>query len=110
VVFMYKDVTKVLLATNDSVSWRRLASTIQGGANSLPMFSHKTVRKDVMSLPDLSYEKTANHPKLDLKVKARRYQWGIAFWIFWNTAKQFANKVCIVLVHMDEKWFYAIVV
>jgi hypothetical protein len=64
----------------------------------------------MMSLPGSSYDKTMFHPKLDDSCKARRLQWGVAFWIFWETATPFAHRIQIVLIHMDEKWFYAIAI
>ena len=35
--------------------------------------------------------------------------WAQAFWVFWKSEKCVRNdKVIIVLVHMDEKWFFTI--
>lgn len=38
-----------------------------------------------------------------------RNTWSHAFWIFWNTAKTIHQSIRVLLVHMGEKWTYAIV-
>ena len=63
-----------------------------------------------MGLPDSHYTTTRLHPKLDSQHKLRRYVWSISFWIFWNSAKAMAQKVQVLLLHMDEKWFFEIII
>jgi hypothetical protein len=62
-----------------------------------------------MGLPDSSYTSTCIFPLLDKQSTERRYNWAKAFWIFRNTATSLRQDAQFVLVHMDEKWFYAIV-
>ena len=48
-------------------------------------------------------------PHLDAAARTRRVTWAHAFWIFWKSAKYVrTDKAIIVLVHMDEKWFFTI--
>jgi hypothetical protein len=106
-IYLLEDVTAVLQRTRGSVTWRRLASEVAG--SNIPIASHETMRKFVMALPDSAYKTTRMHPKLDESCRYRRYQWARGFWIFWNSAK-LCTSIQVVLVHLDEKWFFAIVV
>jgi hypothetical protein len=40
----------------------------------------------------------------------KRYVWAKAFWHFWYSAKLVSPGVWVLLVHMDEKWFYCIII
>ena len=68
------------------------------------------VRKHVMSLPDSTYRTTCLYPLITEVTKTKRYVWAKAFWCFWYLAKLVALSVWVLLVHMDEKWFYCIVI
>jgi hypothetical protein len=107
-VYLLDDVTAVLQRTRGSVTWRRLASEVAG--SNIPIACHETMRKFVMGLPDSAYKTTRMHPKLDESCRYRRYQWAQGFWIFWNSAKLCGASVQVILVHLDEEWFFAIVV
>lgn len=63
-----------------------------------------------MSLPNSTYTTTSIFPQLNEASKQRHFKWSRAFWLFWNSAILFAEEVQVVLVHIDEKWFYAIVI
>ena len=67
----------------------------------------QSIRRFALSLPNSTYQSTRMHPKVDQSCKFRRLQWAIGFWIFWESAKRF-RRVAVWVVHMDEKWFYAI--
>ena len=48
-------------------------------------------------------------PSLDKAAMLRHVVWAHSFWIFWYSAKYVRPEVALfVLVHMDEKWFYAV--
>ena len=48
-------------------------------------------------------------PHLDAAAKSRRVMWACEFWLFWKSAKAVrSTQVKFVLMHMDEKWFYAV--
>lgn len=63
-----------------------------------------------MGLPDSQYTKTMLLPFLTTGNKQLRYAWARQFWVFWESAKTFHASVQVALVHMDEKWFWAVVV
>ena len=107
--FLVHDVYEVLSKTNGCITWRQLTTQVSGGDGQVRPFSDKTLREFVMGLPDSSYKSTRIVPLLDKQSTERRYNWAKAFWIFWNTATSLRQEVQFVLVHMDEKWFYAIV-
>jgi hypothetical protein len=62
-----------------------------------------------MGQPDSSYKTTRILPKLDQSTIQRPWDWSLQFWIFWQSATRLAPTIQLVLVHMDEKWFYEIV-
>lgn len=105
--YLLEEVTAVLQRTRGGVTWRRLASEVAG--SNIPIACAETVRKFVMTLPESAYKTTRMHPKLDEGCRYRRYEWARGFWIFWNSAK-LCTSIQVVLVHLDEKWFFAIVV
>jgi hypothetical protein len=105
------DIQAVLLQMRGSITWSEGANQLRGGKENLPLVDAETIRKYIMKLSGSSYHSTKIHPKLDAQLRARRYQFAHAFWIFWSmTAKTFAKGCQIILVQMDEKWFYALVV
>ena len=106
--FLLSEIQRLLKDTGGSVSWNTIATLVAGSGNA-QLISGETIRKFCMSLPDSSYKSTRILPHLDQANKERRYWWAIQFWIFWKSAKTF-NNVQVVLVHMDEKWFWSIVV
>ncbi|KAL7577336.1 hypothetical protein ACA910_002073 [Epithemia clementina (nom. ined.)] len=106
--FLLMELTKALSSTRGSVSWRTVATLIAGSGN-LEMISATTIRNFVMSLPESTYTSTKRLPKLDRSNKQRRLWWAQQFWIFFESSKQF-NNLQIVLVPMDKKWFWSIVV
>mmetsp|Transcript_2025 Transcript_2025/g.2292 ORF Transcript_2025/g.2292 Transcript_2025/m.2292 type:complete len:97 (+) Transcript_2025:3-293(+) len=70
--FLLTEVTKILQDTNGSISWRMLASRIQGGKHNLPLVSPQTIMRFVMGLDGSSYEKTKIHPNLTQVTKQKR--------------------------------------
>jgi hypothetical protein len=109
-VTLVTDIQAMMINARGAITWKEIESGLRGGAGNLPLVDAETIRKYVMALPELSYQSTRIHPKLDAQLRARRYEFAHAFWIFWSTAKAFAQKCQIILVQMDEKWFYALVV
>ena len=102
------DAGQILRRTRGAISWSKLTSQINGAG--VPIISKTTLRRHIMKLPQSSYTTTQLLPKLNSSTKNKRLDWAKAFWIFWNQAKLLTNKVFVLLVHMDEKWFYSTVV
>lgn len=98
-----------LLKTKGSVAWRELAQQASGAGGML-IANKDTFHKCVMSLPNSSCQKSCVFPHINERTKLIRHKWSNkAFWIFWEMAKLAAPKVQMLLIHMDEKWFFAIV-
>ena len=91
------------------MSWETLATLVSGSGNLERIISKTAIRDHVMGLPDSSYKSTKLLPKLDKANKERHKWWAEQFWIFFQSAQTF-NNAQIILVHMDEKWFFSIVV
>ena len=106
--FLKAGVQQTLARANGNITWRKIAQRVSGD-KTVRIVTHVTVMKYVMGLPDSGYQSTKIHPKLDDQHIKRRYEWTINFWLFWNGAK-LMNGAQILLTHMDEKWFYGIVV
>jgi hypothetical protein len=106
--FLMVEVTRVLRKVRGSITWRQLTVEVSGVG--IPITNPDSLCKQIMALPDSTYKTTKLHPKLDKGKKKIRWKWAIGFWIFWNSAKKFALTVRVLLCHMDEKWFYAIVI
>jgi hypothetical protein len=73
------------------------------------MVSASTIRRFIVSTPGFSYKTTRILPFLNAGTKQKRDDWSMQFWVFWLSAKAFQG-VQVVLVQMDEKWCYEIVV
>ena len=56
-----------------------------------------------------SYTTNHGYPHLGVQAKVRQVDWCHAFWLFWLSTKPTKSRTQLVLVHMDEKWFYAMV-
>ena len=67
-LFLVEDVAIIIIKTRGRCTWRNLS----GGKGNLPMVSHVTIMKFVMSLPDSSYESISILPKLDKSSKGLR--------------------------------------
>ena len=103
------DVTVLLRKTRGSISWRRLATELSGGPGQIQIVSPKATMKYIMGLQGSKYVATTIRPLLNKCSRQRRFKWPISFWLFWNNAKLLAQKVQVLLVHMDEKWALGIV-
>ena len=106
--FLLPEIKHRLQLTGGSVSWETIATMVAGPGNPQPI-SAGAIRRFCMSLPKSSYKSTRIIPALNQASIDRRYWWSIQFSIFWRSAKTF-NHVQLIVVHMDEKWFWSIVV
>ena len=107
--FLIEEITKFLEITNGFASWKSLEEHLQGGATNPKMISRETIRRAFMSMDGSKYISTNFLPALNESSKTKRMNWSVNFWLFWDTAKIFKRKTRILLVHMDEKWFYSMV-
>ena len=71
--------------------------------------SDEAVRKYLQSLKGFSIRTERILSHLSSTVKCRRAKWVDTFWLFWKSVKAVqTTKNRLVLVHMDEKWFYVV--
>jgi hypothetical protein len=107
--FLLSDLKRVLSRTNGSISWTGLERALNGENGGAKIVSANTIRRFVTSTPDFSYKTTRILPFLNKGTKEKRLNWSLQFWVFWQSAKSFQG-VQVVLLQMDEKWCYQIVV
>ena len=108
--YLENDIKEILQKTMGSITWRQLQSQLAGSPDNPPIISYQTIRRHVMGLEGSCYKINSFQPSLSEAHKQKRYQWSKAFWVFWNAAKVFKKNKKVMLTHMDEKWFYAVVV
>ena len=99
-----------LQRTNESISWKTIASMVARGVDRVQPASMNMIAKYVMSTLRSKYTSTKLQPTLNNRSKQQCYQWSKRILIFWDSAKLFAPKTQILVVHLDEKWFYCLVV
>lgn len=93
----------LMLKTNGKLPYSELANQLGN------IVSTNTIRSFLKSRPTFRLRKDRTLPYLDIAAKQRRMKWTHDFWVFWQSAKSVRVKNHqIVLMHMDEKWFYAI--
>jgi len=101
VPFWHDEIKASLVLTNGKVPWHVIAASVGGD------LSEETVRRFVMSLAGFSYKASKTVPLLGDGHVLQRLTWAWDFWLFWHEAKRLTKSV--LLVHADEKWFWACV-
>jgi hypothetical protein len=92
---------KVLRRTGGGITWDSLASVLGG------ILSSTALRAYFTNIEDFTYSSSDLMPDLSVDHIANRMRWGYSFFIFWKSAKLLKRRV--LLIHMDEKWFFAVV-
>ena len=101
---LFDELKGLLLRTKGKITYLALAN----GLNNI--VSESTVRRFLISQDGFMVRKDRLLPSLDSAAKLRRVEWAETFWIFWKSVRAIpSQKVKFVMVHMDEKWFYAVV-
>lgn len=106
---LHNEIATALQATSGSITWQKLEQHLQG-QSVVPIISADTIRRHVMNLKGSSYTTNCFLPALNSAQIIKRFHWTKSFWVFWNSAKKIYKNVRVMLVHSDEKWFYAMVV
>jgi hypothetical protein len=107
--FLKAELQRVLARTNGCISWTGLERALNSQDIGAKLVSASTIRRYIVSTPGFHYKTTRILPFLNKGTKEKRYNWSMEFWIFWESAKAF-DGIQVVLVQMDEKWCYEIVV
>ena len=107
--YLIPEIKRILKTTNGTITWRKMATMISGGDKNAKVVSHVTLMNFVMSLPDSDYVTTRILPLLNAQSVAKQLRWARGWFLFWYGAQSFAQKKQMLLVHMDEKWFFSLV-
>ena len=100
---LWDEIKDVLKKTKGRITYKQIADHLGN------IVSTNTIRKFLMSKDGFHMRKDRILPHLDNQAKARQYEWAQTFWLFWTLARHIpSRKAKLVLIHMDEKWFYAI--
>ena len=111
IVNIESELQKVLQKTNGSVSWNNMAIFVAGGEDQVQPVGKTAIQEYIMSTDEFRYTATLTAPQCDNdRVKNWRMKWATNFHIFWEGGRLIRGKVQIVLFHIDEKWFYSLVV
>ena len=101
--FIWGELKQLLIKTKGKVSYRTMANQLGD------IMSPNTISAWLQNQEGFSVRRDRILPSLDLQAKARRVIWAHSFWMFWYSARLVnPEKAIFVLVHMDEKWFYAV--
>ena len=102
------EIERVMQMTNGVISWRCIANEIAGGPDNVQAASKDALRRHIMGTNDFRYTVTQTLPQCNGERSRRiRMRWATEFHIFWEGAKLVAQKVQVLLFHIDEKWFFS---
>ena len=101
--FLWDELKDLLFKTKGKISYRCMSAQLGN------IVSHNTVRLWIKRQGGFRIRKDRILPSLDPAAKARRIVFAHSFWLFWKSARLIPiEKAIMVLIHMDEKWFYAV--
>ena len=99
---LWDELKDLLLKTKGKISFTAMA-------NHLRIVSTSTIFRHLHLQEGFTMRKDRVLPHLDAAAKLRRVVWACQFWLFWKSVRAIPpSKVKVVLIHMDEKWFYAV--
>lgn len=100
--FLWDEVKEALLRTNGKVSYQALCSYLKG------IICVNTLRKFLKSIEGFKLQRNRVLPHLHQAHKEKRLAWAKMYITFWSAVKKIPHEKCLyILLHMDEKWFYA---
>lgn len=105
-----EEIANALGRTNGTVGWEIIAELIAGGPGRVQPVNKVAIAEFVMSQEGSRYTATKLQPTLTSYHKTKRLKWAINFHLFWEGAKLLKTKTQFMSVHLDEKWFYCLVV
>ena len=100
--YLWDELKDFLLKTKGKISFTTMS-------NHLQIVSVKAIREYLIQQEGWDMRKDRILPHLDSAAKARRVEWCCNWWFFWKSVRAVpVEKAIFALVHMDEKWFYAV--
>ena len=101
--FLWDELKQLLLRTKGKISYKCMRDQLGS------IVSENTIRKWLKMQDGFRLRRDRILPALDNAAKLRRLTWCHSFWLFWMSATLIPiDKAIMALVHMDEKWFYAV--
>ena len=102
--YLWEELKNVLLKTRGKVSYVALCNYLQN------IVCPNTIRNYLQSKEGYYMCRDKIFPHLDKTHKEKRLDWAYRYLTFWDAiAKMDEDKIIHVLIHMDEKWFFAAV-
>ena len=101
-ITLWEELKDILLKTHGKLSYQDISQHLGG------IVCHNTIRKYLMQQEGFKLKTDRVIPALDKSAKEKRVIWASTFWIFWKSCMAVpTSKVRFVMMHMDEKWFFA---
>ena len=101
-VTLWEELKDLLKKTHGKISYRMLARQLGG------ICCKNTIRNHLMRQEGFELKSDKIIPALTDAQRKKRFDWACTFWVFWKSATAVpVQKVRFVLLHLDEKWFYA---
>ena len=101
--YLHDELISLVKKVNGMITFEECANQLN------EIVTKQTVRTYMLSLEGYRMRKTRLLPALDLMAKLRRVVWAQTFWMFWKCMCAInSDATILVLVHMDEKWYFAI--
>lgn len=100
---IWEDLKDILIKAKGRISYREMEAQLGH------IVSWVTIMNFLKNQEGFTMRKDRIFPSLDIAAKERRVKWAQKWWTFWKCVTSLpTDKVIMVNVHMDEKWFYAV--
>lgn len=101
--FLWDELKKLLLDTKGTLSYVAMSAQLND------IVCADTIRRFLLTKEGYHIRKSRLIPHLTKGNIAKRKEWAETYWVFWKAVKTINNETTqYVMVHMDEKWFYAV--
>ena len=101
--FLCQELCNLLWTTKENFPYKAISAHLGSVLNTNTIINH------IQSLKGFKHHIIKLLPLLGEASKKRKLIWAETFWFFWKSASALAPKIKMILYHMDEKWFYAVV-
>lgn len=101
--FLWEELKKLLLDTKGTLSYVAMSAQLND------IVGPSTIRRFLMTKEGYHIRKSRLIPSLSKDNIHKRLEWARKYWVFWKAVKTINKDKCqYVLIHMDEKWFFAV--
>ena len=103
-ITLWEELKELLLKTHGRISYRMMATQLKF------ICCVGTIRNFLKQQEGFQLKTSKVISALTLAQKQKQYDWASTFWDFWRSVTAVpTTKVRYVMLHLDEKWFYAFV-